>query len=337
MALGSAFLLEWSAICIAGCASGEGGALREASRRASESDSELPLESESELPGVIVPLENGNLAADPGQERRKARSSVSSEKESGCLQAQWTIQDKIEELCDGWRTAIARERGRVFLLATEHANVLGKLSSRDRERADLVQQLAEGALTLEAQRQNVQDHANQLTRLSIALAEASRLNERQGTQLRILSSSAFVRLRQRILAVRRLISRAKRLVFLRAPGNPLFDEKYYLETYPDVALAGIDAYAHYLIFGAGEHRNPNAMFDTAWYVSRYPDVLASGMNPLGHYYLYGAAELRDSHPLFSTRWYLEQTAEARLPGMNPLQHFLQASRGALDDDAGVNR
>ena len=43
----------------------------------------------------------------------------------------------------------------------------------------------------------------------------------------------------------------------RTPKNPLFDADWYLEKYPDVAVLGLDPYAHYLMFGAHEGRNPN--------------------------------------------------------------------------------
>ena len=72
----------------------------------------------------------------------------------------------------------------------------------------------------------------------------------------------------------------------------LFDEAWYLKTYPDVAQAGLDPVEHYLRFGAAEARNPSALFDSQWYLTAYPDVAQAGLNPLVHYILFGRGEGR---------------------------------------------
>lgn len=61
-------------------------------------------------------------------------------------------------------------------------------------------------------------------------------------------------------------------------NSQLFDAKWYLEAYPD--LADVDLVAHYLDHGAWEGRAASASFDTQWYRARYPDVDASGLNPI---------------------------------------------------------
>jgi len=77
---------------------------------------------------------------------------------------------------------------------------------------------------------------------------------------------------------------------IRASG--LFDEKWYLQTYPDVAQSGQDPLNHYYAYGVAEGRNPSAEFDTQWYLETYTDVAAANLNPLFHYILYGRAEGR---------------------------------------------
>jgi hypothetical protein len=76
----------------------------------------------------------------------------------------------------------------------------------------------------------------------------------------------------------------------------LFDEDFYLRTYPDVAARKLDPIRHYLLFGARELRNPNPSFNTGNYLSRYPDVRndRKKINPLIHYALYGMKENRYS-------------------------------------------
>lgn len=72
----------------------------------------------------------------------------------------------------------------------------------------------------------------------------------------------------------------------------LFDDDWYLSTYPDVSASKINAVEHYLEYGAAEGRQPNTNFDGNWYAKRYPDVAAAEINPLLHYILYGKAEGR---------------------------------------------
>jgi hypothetical protein len=74
----------------------------------------------------------------------------------------------------------------------------------------------------------------------------------------------------------------------------LFDEDFYLKSYPDVAASKIDPICHYLLFGARELRNPNPSFNTGRYLDRYPDVRndKKNINPLIHYVLYGMHENR---------------------------------------------
>ena len=72
----------------------------------------------------------------------------------------------------------------------------------------------------------------------------------------------------------------------------LFDEIYYLKSYPDVRLGDIDPIIHYIKYGAREGRNPNPFFDTTFYLNRYEDVAKSKINPLLHYILHGQYEGR---------------------------------------------
>lgn len=63
---------------------------------------------------------------------------------------------------------------------------------------------------------------------------------------------------------------------------PEFDIEYYLEAYPDIADARIDAFLHFMESGHREGRNPSAGFDTQFYRRRYlgGDL---GQNPLLHW------------------------------------------------------
>jgi hypothetical protein len=121
-------------------------------------------------------------------------------------------------------------------------------------------------------------------------------------------------------------SRIKRLLWFRKRSNPLFDARWYLRQYPDVAASGIDPFLHYLLHGASEGRDPNPLFDTDWYLAQNPDVCAAAINPLEHFLALGAAEGRDPHPLFSIEWYIAQNPSIDKKKTNPLLHYLRRSR-----------
>ena len=76
----------------------------------------------------------------------------------------------------------------------------------------------------------------------------------------------------------------------------LFDEKWYLDQYPDVAQRNFDPVEHYFHFGVRDGRDPGPNFNTTWYVKTYPDVLESGVNPLVHYLTFGEKEGRKIQP-----------------------------------------
>ena len=75
----------------------------------------------------------------------------------------------------------------------------------------------------------------------------------------------------------------------------VFDPDWYLRTYPDVKLAQIDPFSHYLRYGWREGRKPIEDFDPVWYLSFYSDVKESGIEPFTHYLAHGIKEGRKPH------------------------------------------
>ncbi|OIN12892.1 hypothetical protein [Oceanisphaera psychrotolerans] len=78
-------------------------------------------------------------------------------------------------------------------------------------------------------------------------------------------------------------------------NSPLFDPKWYLAQYPDIATNvkfRKNPALHYLKFGGFEGRNPSPHFNSAAYLALNPDVQAEGFNPLLHYLRFGQAENR---------------------------------------------
>ena len=134
--------------------------------------------------------------------------------------------------------------------------------------------------------------------------------------------------------------------------SSLFDDKWYLSKYPDVAKVGMDAAEHYLLFGGFEGRNPSPRFNSSEYLAMYADVREFKMNPLLHYERLGKKEGRPisygpySHnlsrfssakeyvnyrkdlqtikksKLFDERWYLKKYRDVAQIGMNAAEHYL---------------
>lgn len=75
-------------------------------------------------------------------------------------------------------------------------------------------------------------------------------------------------------------------------SSELFDPDWYLETYPDIAVAGLDPAMHYLTSGWLETRDPGPDFSTSGYLKANSDVARSGGNPLLHYIEHGMSEGR---------------------------------------------
>ena len=231
------------------------------------------------------------------------------------------------------RTAFAAHVQIIEGLRVEHAKIVETL------RAESAQAVSRH--TLEAQRSAALDR--QVRQLQ---SELYRANQRAETAEHDLTEHAaqlaalredLVRRDLEIAALRhrrswpigaslRALKRKIKKSLSRTPKNPLFDADWYLEKYPDVAVLGLDPYAHYLMFGAHEGRNPNPLFDTNWYLERYPDVKNEGLNPLMHYYNHGAREGRDPHPLFSTSWYLLGHPALVEQGVNALEHYLNSAK-----------
>jgi hypothetical protein len=111
------------------------------------------------------------------------------------------------------------------------------------------------------------------------------------------------------------------------PPARLWDRRWYLARYPDVATARLSPLWHYRRHGAPTRRSPHQWVDPAWYAAHNPDVVATGEDPVEHYFRTGGKEGRDPHPLFATRWYESQCDPGETWRQSPLQHYLRRGRG----------
>lgn len=113
------------------------------------------------------------------------------------------------------------------------------------------------------------------------IAAFSSFTAREG--LKLLHRLSFftaqiIRLHTRMNLLR---PRVRREIAMLADSE-LFDESWYLQTYPDLAGLKISAAAHYWAHGAAEFRDPCLQFSTSLYLWNHPEVSALNMNPLVH-------------------------------------------------------
>lgn len=121
--------------------------------------------------------------------------------------------------------------------------------------------------------------------------------------------------------------------------NELFDEQFYLETYPGVAEAVAngtvsDGFFHFIRFGQFESRDPNPIFNTNFYLATNPGVAAAVeqnvLTPTEHFINFGQFEQRDPSAVLNTSFYLERypdVAEAlETTSLTATEHFLNTGQ-----------
>ncbi|NEP83494.1 MAG: SGNH/GDSL hydrolase family protein [Okeania sp. SIO3B3] len=121
--------------------------------------------------------------------------------------------------------------------------------------------------------------------------------------------------------------------------NELFDEQFYLETYPEVAEAVAngtisDGFFHFIRFGQFESRDPNAIFNTNFYLATNPGVAATVeqnvLTPTEHFINFGQFEQRDPSTLLDTNFYLDRypdVGEALVTtSLTATEHFLNTGQ-----------
>ena len=102
----------------------------------------------------------------------------------------------------------------------------------------------------------------------------------------------------------------------------LFDEDYYLSTYPDVASAGIQPLLHYVGFGDWEGRSPNPAFNPNFYRSQFGKEGLHSVCALYHYAVLGEALGLKASSAFSPHRYVTAYLELQPWLDRPLTHFL---------------
>jgi hypothetical protein len=79
-------------------------------------------------------------------------------------------------------------------------------------------------------------------------------------------------------------------------NSKLFDENYYINTYPSLKNTRMNLILHYMYYGYKEGKNPNADFDTNFYLINHHDIKKLKINPFLHYILYEIEDNRSKFP-----------------------------------------
>lgn len=120
-------------------------------------------------------------------------------------------------------------------------------------------------------------------------------------------------------------AKAHKLNIKRIIDSRLFQQKYYLDTYPDIQNYAGSPVVHFYFNGGREGRKPNPYFDSRWYLQTNKDVAASKIHPLIHYIRFGEREGRQPCPIFDPVWYRETYPEATSRAHQTLlSHYLRA-------------
>ena len=114
----------------------------------------------------------------------------------------------------------------------------------------------------------------------------------------------------------------------------IFDAKFYLWKYPDVAAAGGDPLRHYLEYGASEGRKPHPLFDHDYYLLCCPEA-RHGSEPSIFHFLKSPVPAGNPHPLFDCESYLRAHPDAARARMNPLLHYVKNAKQSRDREGAV--
>ncbi len=109
----------------------------------------------------------------------------------------------------------------------------------------------------------------------------------------------------------------------RIAESGLFDRKYYLERYPDIAESGKDPLRHYALYGGFEGRDPNSFFNTRYYLEQISRDPGGVGHPLVHFLTEGTETGLSPHPKINLAWYRTRYPDVETSGMNPLLHYLR--------------
>jgi hypothetical protein len=202
------------------------------------------------------------------------------------------FQEKLRNLSTAQEASAAElllERQEREMLTAELSDVKSSHESLDQELARVKRKYRATQHEVELER-----NAHRATKAQLATIETSLARYESSVLWNFYG--ALVRLFSRIAARAGVLTgaarkRARREMQLIAASG-IFDGDWYLQEYPDVAAARVDALNHFYATGWREGRDPGPDFATSAYLKANRDVARAGMNPVIHYIEHGQSEGR---------------------------------------------
>lgn len=222
----------------------------------------------AELAGELVDERRRSSAMSAELERLEAELRAK-EAETSCArkasaEAETELASKRQQLAEA-QSRLSRELQRLAQLTDELAQTKAEAEKARSDRAAEAQKAKAEKERLEARLKERFDEIAALTRLvqekeRDALAKAERADK-----MRLAAAAELGRAVAALIDGRgfppflgRRAALVRKAARLRRSG--LFDGDWYLRRYRDVADAGMDPALHYVEYGAGEGREPNALF-----------------------------------------------------------------------------
>ncbi|MGB7977191.1 MAG: hypothetical protein WCF81_23210 [Roseiarcus sp.] len=225
----------------------------------------------------------GQATLELEDDLRNARSRVAQyDSERNTLTAQLAVERGEAAQVSGQRDALAAERDALF----------AERDALSAERNKFALQLSAVRSESDAVALRILEANEQIARAEATIAHIGS----RYTQEHCASRKMPFRFRWNARPKRRALLSASSKDIEVIRNSVFFDERYYLETNPDVREMGLDAALHYLAHGGLESRDPGPFFSTSAYLARYPDVAEAGLNPLLHYEAHGRRENRGVLP-----------------------------------------
>lgn len=209
-----------------------------------------------------------------------------------------SVHSTLSDAKEAFETARSEVEHFQSLARTERAALVGQIDRFEHaiatERASLVNQIVSANARcqhLEASLISIQRSTTWrlTTPLRVGVHHLKRVSRFQSGSAPLVTLRKYYRgVRQRLPLRQSSTSSTVRNSVL---ATGLFDENWYLDTYPDLRAAGVNPLEHYLTSGHLDGRSPGPHFSSSEYWRLNPDVPRT-TNPLIHYAIHGAADKR---------------------------------------------
>jgi hypothetical protein len=178
------------------------------------------------------------------------------------------LRRKLEDVHSSGQSRLKEKDEAIARLGSEKRTLLAEKEAQAKSLNDRFRELAVLTQLLEQREQEITDKVREVEEIKGSLSWRATAPARELAKPFVKKEKGANRL-------------AREMELIQKSG--LFDDKWYVLQYPDVAKGNLKPIEHYLKYGAREGRNPNPTFDTQRYSSVNSDVSKLEINALVHY------------------------------------------------------